>query len=254
MPRSFISCRVGSYGRFEAIALDHIASLGLKHVEIMVPPPDQIAAVKDDLARRGLHAASMHGECDVSRPDCAARVAAQMPAFKALGTRYMFVSCKAGDLPLETAYARLRESGEAAAAHGVTIVMETHPDLITNAQVALRTMRGVNHPNVRINFDTANIYYYNQNIEGVEELREVLDYVGSLHLKETNRGYRTWFFPALGRGSVDFRGTFEVLDRAGFAGPLTMEIEGCEGDPVSERLTCDRIAESVGYLRALGRL
>ena len=34
-----------------------------------------------------------------------------MPAFAALGTRIMFVSVQAGDTPLETVYARLREAG-----------------------------------------------------------------------------------------------------------------------------------------------
>ncbi len=254
MPRSFVSCRVGSYGPFESIALDHIAALGLRYVELMCPPAERIGAVKAALEQRGLHAASLHGECDVGRPDCAAQVEAQMPAFTALGVPRMFVSCKAGDTPLATVYGRLREAGAVAARHAVTLVLETHPDLITNAATALQTMRGVDHPHVRINFDTANIYYYNEYIDGVAELQRVVEYVGAVHLKETNRQYRTWFFPALGRGSVDFRGTFEVLDRAGFAGPLTLEIEGCEGEPQSERLTCDRIAESVGYLRALGRM
>ncbi len=92
MPRCFVSCRVSSYGKFEALALDHIASLGLKFVELMCPPPEQVASVKAALTARGLSAASLHGECDVNRPDCAARVAAQMPTFQALGVPLMFVS------------------------------------------------------------------------------------------------------------------------------------------------------------------
>ena len=36
--------------------------------------------------------------------------------------------------------------------------METHPDLITNGQVARQTMTSINHPGVRVNFDTANVY------------------------------------------------------------------------------------------------
>ena len=65
-------------------------------------------------------------------------------------------------------------------------------------------MKGVNHPNVRINFDTGNIYFYNQNTDVVAELRKIIDYVASVHLKETDGGYESWNFPALGKGVVDF--------------------------------------------------
>lgn len=237
-----------------SVALEHIASLGLRHVEIVAPGPGELDATRAELGRLGLSASSVQAECDVSRADVARRIEQQLPILKALGAKYMFVSVKAGEVPLETAYGRLHEAGEAAAAQGVTIVMETHPDLITNAATALATMRGVNHPNVRVNYDTANIYYYNAGVDGVEELRRIVQYVASMHLKDTNGGYQTWNFPALGRGVVRFREVFDVLDRAGFTGPCTLEIEGIENEDRTERLVCDRIAESVGYLRGLGRL
>jgi sugar phosphate isomerase/epimerase len=166
----------------------------------------------------------------------------------------MFVSVKADETPPETVYGRLREAGEVAAKHGVTLVLETHPDLVTNAEVALATMQGVHHPSVRINFDTANIYFYNRDVDGVVELRRMAPYVGAVHLKDTDGGYRHWHFPALGRGIVRFGEVFRILDTAGFAGPCTIELEGIEGEAKTERLVCDRMAESAGYLRGLGRL
>ena len=254
MASSNIACRVSSYSPFDSIAFEHVAELGLKHVEIFVPGSEALSETKTQLDRYGLSASSMHGECDVSRPDLASAIRSQMPAFAALGTKYMFVSVKAGDTPLDTAQARLREAGDMVAEHGVTIVMETHPDLMTNADVALRTMRAVEHPHVRINFDTANIYFYNQGADAVAELRECVDFVAAVHLKDTDGGYKSWAFPALGRGVVDFREVFAVLDQAGFSGPCTLEIEGFDRETRTERMVCDRIAESVGYLRGLGRL
>lgn len=249
-----IACRRASYREFEVVAYEHLAGLGVKHVEIPVPAEDAIAATKAELAARGLTATTLHGEVDVTRADCAAGVEAQMPAFEALGTKLMFISCKHGDTPRDTVYGRLREAGDVAAAHGVTIVIETHPELLTNGVTALQTMQAVDHPHVRVNYDTANVYFYNEDCGGVEELRQVIDYVAAVHLKDTNGAYRTWHFPALGRGIVDFAAHFELLDRAGFAGPYTLEIEGIEGAPNGEREICDRIAESVGYLRGMGRL
>jgi inosose dehydratase len=134
----------------------------------------------------------------------------------------------------------------------VTLALETHPDLITNAEVALETMRGVNHPNVRVNFDTANISYHNQGVDGVAELTKLLDHVGAVHLKETNGGYRTWFFPAFSERIVNFQETFRRLNARGFHGPFTLEIEGVEGENLTLEQTQARVAKSVGRLRRLG--
>lgn len=254
MGPSVIACRVESYAPFVPVAFEHLAGLGLRHVEVPVPKPTDLDALRTELQRHDLTASSLHGECDVCRADVADQVAAQMPAFTALGTRFMFVSVKAEGTPLPAVYDRLRAAGAVAARAGVTIVLETHPDLITNAEVALRTMRGVDHPNVRINYDTANIYFYNRGTDGVAELRRIAQYVATVHLKDTDGGYRSWNFPALGRGVVRFAETFALLDAVGFTGPYTLEIEGIEGEKRTERLVCDRIAESVGFLRGLGRL
>jgi sugar phosphate isomerase/epimerase len=254
MSSSPIACRPHSYGRFARLAYEHLASLGVRHVEIEVPPAEQLEAARAELRLYQLTASSLQAAIDVQRPDAAAQVAAQLPAFAALGARIMFVSVRADKVPLHTVYRRLREAGDVAGAQGVTLVLETHPDLITNSNVALATMAGINHPHVRINFDTANIYFYNQGVDAADELRRVIPYVGAVHLKDTDGGYRHWHFPALGRGVVPFRDIFGVLDSAGFVGPCTLEIEGIEGEEATERLACDRIAESVGYLRALGRI
>ncbi len=254
MSTSIIACRAASYAPFEERACEHLPTVGIRHVEIPVPPAEQIETTRAKLAAHGLTASTLHGECDVQREDVAQQVESQMPALAAFGTRILFVSCQGGETPRDVVYQRLRQVGEVAARHDVTVVMETHPDLVTNAQVALATMKGVDHPNVRVNFDTANIYFYNQEADVLRELRDVAPYVAAVHLKDTDGGYRHWHFPALGRGIVPFDRVFRLLDEAGFAGPCTLEVEGIEGEKKTEQLVCERIAESADFLRKLGRL
>ncbi len=254
MSPSLIACRTASYAPFESLAHEHLARVGVRHVEIPVPAPERIDATRAALERHGLAASSLHGECDAARADIGEQVAAQMPAFAALGARLMFVSAQAGRTPLETVYDRLRQAGDVAGRHGVTIVVETHPDLATNGAIARQTMEAVRHPHVRVNFDTANVYYYNHDVDAVEELRRVVEFVAAVHLKDTDGGFQSWHFPALGRGVVDFPAIFAVLDEAGFDGPCTLEIEGLKGEARTEQMVCERIAESVEYLRRLGRM
>ena len=248
-----IACRTGSYGEYEAVALERIASLGLRYVEIPVPAADVLDARARELERHGLRASTLHGECDIRLVDVAERVAAQMPAFAALGCSIFFTSVRADDTPLKVAYERLRAAGEVAAAHGVTIALETHPDLATNGEIARRTMEAVDHPNVRVNFDTANVHFYNRDTDTLRELDATIDYVAAMHLKDTNGGFHTWHFPALGQGVVDFPAVFARLDSIGYTGPYTLEIEGIEGETRTEALVHGRIRESLEYLRRLGR-
>lgn len=254
MTKTIIACRAQSYAPFEYLAYEHLAGLGVRFVEIPAPAPDDVAATRTALERSGLSASSLHAAGDVRRDDFVDRLAAQLPVYEALGTRIMFVALKADDTPRAVVYDRLRRAGDRVARQGVTIAIETHPDLAVNADEALATLEGVNHPHVRLNFDTANVYFYNRDVDGVEELRRVAGYVAAVHLKDTDGGYRKWHFPALGRGIVRFPEVFRILEAAGFQGPYTLEIEGFEGETKTERLICDRMAESVGYLRGLGRL
>jgi len=118
--------------------------------------------------------------------------------------------------------------------------------------VGLQTMQGVNHPNIRINFDTANIYYYNKGLNVIEEMKKVLSYIEGVHLKDTKGEYHTWYFPALGEGIVSFKELFQLLNERGFYGPFTMQIEGIQGETVTLEETYARMEKSVQHLRDLG--
>lgn len=249
---NLIACRLASYGKFQDRGWSHLGQIGIRHVEIPAPLPDEIDAVKKRLSDHGLIASSLQGRCKIDRPDVADDMRTQLYACSELGTRLLFLSVKAGEVPHKDVWQRMREIGDLAAAEHVTIVMETHPDLVSNGDVGRATMRAIHHPNVRINFDTANVYYYNENITAVGELNKLIDYVAAVHLKDTNGGYKTWHFPALGAGIVDFPEIFRTLGARGFAGPYTMELEGVEGIELDEAGQLAMVADSVAYLKKIG--
>lgn len=136
---------------------------------------------------------------------------------------------------------------------GITYCFETHPGICQNADGMLETMRALDHPHLRINFDTGNILYYNDGADVLASLESVIDYVRHVHLKDSPGGYRDWTFTTLGTGIVDFRRLREILDKAGFTGPYSLEIEGIEGEePLTLEQHHQRVADSVTYLRSLG--
>ena len=90
----------------------------------------------------------------------------------------------------------------------------------------------VDHPHVRLNFDTGNIGYYNQDMDPCDELDKVKHLVRNVHVKDNRGGFEEWYFPAVGDGGkVDFVRVRQILDGVGFAGPYTIEIEGIGGEP-----------------------
>lgn len=148
----------------------------------------------------------------------------------------------------------LRTIGDTARELGLTVALETHKGPTQNADAMLALMAAVDHPHVRINFDTGNIAYYNQGVDPVDELEKVKHFVRNVHLKDNRGGFEDWYFPAVGDGgAVDFRRVREILDGVGFFGPYTVEIEGIQGEPepgLEGRV--DRVARSAKHLAACG--
>ncbi|MFP4053718.1 MAG: sugar phosphate isomerase/epimerase family protein [Phycisphaerae bacterium] len=249
-----IACRIASYGQYTDAAWEHLPRLGIHHVEIPVPPADELEDTRRRLDDHGLRASSLQGECDVSNPDLPELIKPQLDACRKLGAGILFLSASAGQTDLVDVYARLRAAGELADAQGLRLALETHPDLVTNGDVGRVTMRAVHHAGVGINFDTANVHYYNLAADTVEELAKVLDWTVSLHLKDKAGGYQEWNFPALGEGAVDFPEVFRLLDARGFDGPCTMELEGVKGVEYSRADRLDYVARSAAYLREIGAL
>ncbi len=248
--QNIIAVNIGSYRKHRERALELLPELGVRNVEIPVPAADEVDAVRQRLERNGLIATTLICPCDLTQD--AETMREKLEIGRAMGVPIFFISAKAGELSKPEAYARLRARAELAEEYGITLSLETHPDLGENATEARATLLAVNHPRLRWNLDTANLYYYNQNIDAVSQAQKGLDLIASVHLKETNGGFKCWWFPALGEGVVDFAGVFRVLNEAGFYGPFTFELEGIQGEELSEAEAQARVAKSLAHLRSLG--
>lgn len=246
-----LGCRLTSYGQFQDQAWTHLPKIGVKHLFLSVPKPEEVGATLQRLQASGLDAIVLRGQTDLSQESAVSDLTGQLEVCQRMGARFMFLSAKRNGAPKEDVYARLRQAGDAAQKVGVTIVLETHPDLGTNGEVFLETMKAINHPNVRANFDTGNITYYNKNTDAVTELKKIIDYVASVDLKDHSGELEDDHFPVLGRGIVDFPGIFKILKEHGFKGPVTLEIEGAIRDASTEAQVLQIIEDSVSYARPL---
>jgi len=249
-----IACRIFSYGKYQDRAWTHLPEIGIRNVEMPAPPAPEWAATKRKLGDHGLKATSLQSLCDLTRPDAVEVMRPQLEACAEFGSNICFLSAKPGDTPLKDIWERLRAMGDVAAGYDVTIVLETHPPLVTHGDLGRETMAAIDHPRVRINFDTGNIHFYNKGRTATDELAKVADLVAAVHLKDHTGRFEEWSFPVLGQGVVDFPGIFRMLDERGFQGPCTMELEGSKGQEFTEQQQCQYVADSVAYLRSIGAL
>jgi L-ribulose-5-phosphate 3-epimerase len=150
----------------------------------------------------------------------------------------------------------LRQIGDTAAEHGITVALETHKGPTQNAAAMLNLMNDLDHASVRLNFDTGNIAYYNQGVDPADELEKVKSLVCNVHVKDNRGGFEDWYFPAVGDGgAVDFTRIRTILDGVGYSGAYTIEIEGIGGEAEPGLETRhDRVKRSVEHLRTCGYL
>ncbi len=92
----------------------------------------------------------------------------------------------------------------------------------------LHFIHAVDRPNLKINFDPANMILYGTG-EPLAALKQVGAYVGSIHCKDgtwSDQPGVTWGREVpLGEGDVNMRGYLQTLKEIGYTGPLTIERE-----------------------------
>ena len=126
---------------------------------------------------------------------------------------------------------------------GVRFALEVHPSEIafdiSSAERVLATLG--HHPAFGFNFDPSHFAY--QGVDYVAFIERFADRILHAHMKDVwwspvparsgvfgghlDFGHveRGWDFRSLGRGRVDFEGVIRGLNRAGYAGPLSVEWE-----------------------------
>ena len=123
---------------------------------------------------------------------------------------------------------RVRALGNAAKAAGVTLLMETGQESAADLRDFLVEL---NHPNVMLNFDPANMILYNKD-EPVAALKLLAPWIRHVHAKDAVRTKvaGTWGAEVpWGDGEVVAKAFLDALAEIGFNGALAVEREaGCQ--------------------------
>ncbi len=147
----------------------------------------------------------------------------------AAGLGVRSIACHVGFIPEDASdpdYIAVREMvrrvADHAACNGQTFALETGQEA---APVLLAFLRDVNRPNLRINFDPANMILYGTG-DPIEALGVLAPYVISVHCKDGDwpeAPGRLGKEQPLGQGSVGIGRFLETLKKLGYNGTLNIE-------------------------------
>ncbi len=135
-------------------------------------------------------------------------------------------------------YDRVRYLGDRAGEAGVALLMETGQESAEDLQRFVETL---NHPNVLLNFDPANLILYNKD-EPISAFRRLAPWVRQIHIKDAVRTAvpGTWGSEAVwGDGQVNAFAFLNTLAECGFEGAVAVEREAGE-DRVKDIATAVR--------------
>ncbi len=218
------------------VALDELAGLGVTHVEPASVDKifhhlvetdfcdDRAAWLRGQLASRGLacHALSVH--MDMTQPDAVDRFRRRLDFAHGIGARR--VNSIAGPAERLDGFRRNLPAIAARAADlGIVIGLENHADLVGHQHQVLAFIGEINHPAVRVNYDTGNAWYYSRGaIDPVEELALLAPVVAHVHLKTpiVENGMMRW--TALGEGLLNLPGIGRVLKTTMPGVPVSYEL------------------------------
>lgn len=258
------------YHQFGLIAaLEGTSRLGLKEIEISVErmpgildipdklenldkwDPTQVDRFKGLLDRYGVTAASGFIFVENTDKEMFALDKIKFDVAAALGLKVVDLSVTWGK-DLDEAYKIFPSVLEHCSQYDFQLALELHPPLYDNAEVFWKVCNDFPGFPLKANFDTANVYYYNQDPDGPGELEKVMERLAHMHLKDSYCKYKDFSFPALGAGTVPFDAFFAMMKKHNFNGACSLEVEGIHGEVETFAEKQKVMEDSVAFLKNLG--
>jgi sugar phosphate isomerase/epimerase len=217
-------------------ALDELAALGVRYVE--PASVDKIfqhlveedfcdtraAWLRNELAARRLACLSLSVHMDLTGSDAVERFQRRLAFARNVGARC--VNSIAGPAGKREEFRKnIAAIADRARDLGIMIALENHGDLLDREQQVVDFIRDLNHPAVRVNYDTGNAWYYSKGkINPVEELALIAPVVAHVHVKTPKivDGLLRWV--ALGDGILDLPALARVLKERMPGVPVSYEL------------------------------
>jgi len=254
-----------TYPNFNADeAMEGISKAGFKYVELasapsyfehILPRPEEAGAedvkkVLEQCSKYGLELYCVAGHTRLLTDGGKDNFKTVLDYAEKAGVTY--VTTDTGEVKTEEDkerfYSDIKEIADYAKGKNVTVCLEMHGVWCNNAKTGAEIIEKINHPNVRLNYDTGNVSLYG-GVRPEKDIKIAVPHMAFLHLKENGGGLKEWNFPALGDGNNNFKKIFKVLRN--YDGPISVEIEFDGKERTLEQIN-EAVSRSYLFLKEFG--
>ena len=220
-------------------AREGLAAAGYKHCEIGAVKgwcehidPDtatgaEINHAAAKLKETGLRLVSMSGHTQLQTAEGKARFSRCLEIAAGLGASIVntFTGDATTDEEREAYFVNVNDLCDHAKKLGLKIGMETDSNMLPTAKIGVEILNRINRPDVLgFNYDPGNVVYYTGS-DPIEDIAYALPSMVHFHFKDKVGGKGIFNFPPPGEGQIDMRRLLQVCADAGYAGPISVEVE-----------------------------
>jgi len=264
-----LAANTSAYGGYAlSTALEHIAALGYRRVEIAAMyglvehiTQEQLttkhaAEVKSMMKQNGLKSTAFSAHLYLNRSDAVDLFLPRMDFAKVIGAS--IINTKAGapsglDQFLHNMEKLIRHAEDI----DLRIGLETHGDIVDYGSAAVEAVRRFPTDLVLLNYDFGNVLINSRGtVDPAADFNKIQEAVGHLHLKDAAKVDGMWQWTAIGQGSIDYSPVWAGIKQLSAPLPLTVDLplslaqkDGAPAQPRTDLLHLAEIDRIMGDSR-----
>jgi sugar phosphate isomerase/epimerase len=198
-----------------------------EHIDPDTVSDAEIDRIGRKLADLGLKPVSLSGHAQLQTDEGAARFGRALDIAAALGMEVVntYTGDATSEAEREAYFTNVAALCDQAARLGLKIGMETDSNMLPTAEAGVAILDRIDRPAVLgFNYDPGNVIYYT-GADPMTDIRFALPRLVHVHFKDKVGGKGVFNFPPPGEGEIDMRGLLAILEKAGYTGPISAEVE-----------------------------
>ena len=207
----------------EYVELASIAGM-CEHIEPKLITEEYAAAVKKLLDANRLKCLAVAGHVDLTIEEQLKDFLKKIEFTSRIGAKYLNTNSGPPER-LCIFKQNIRRVIEQAEKWNVTVCLESHGDIISTAKESAKFIREINHPLIRMNYDTGNTFFYEKGkVDLCEDIEFALDVLSYCHIKDVHIAGNAVTYEAIGEGDISFGQIFKKLADHGVCLDASLEI------------------------------
>jgi L-ribulose-5-phosphate 3-epimerase len=225
-----------------------------EHIDPDTATEKEIVFARQKLDDLGLTPVSMSGHTQLQTAEGKERFRRAIDIAHALGMQIVntFTGDAETDAEREAYFANVQDLCDHAATLGLRIGMETDSNMLPTAAAGIAILDRIDRPQtLGFNYDPGNVVYYT-GADPIADIQIALPRLVHFHFKDKIGGKGVFNFPPPGEGELDMPKLLELCAEAGYAGPISAEVEFDEKGWPDYEACLDAARRSVANLHAMG--